>query len=196
MTRRPCARMKWSARPIWASINGSGDSEKNRFITGGRADRGLIAGCSGSPRERTKEFAKYLPEEVGEWERNDDETVELLASTVTNKGHITLFYEGPDDAVAYIVIETHPSEDAAEVAITSRTRDLLMQGLTFDTDRKPPQASASVAQHGRARYALFQEEEIVVEIDVLAAEEDTPVSDEAFNALLTAVRNAYEKALE
>jgi hypothetical protein len=156
----------------------------------------LLAGCGGSPRSRAKDFARYLPAEVGEWQRNDDETVELLASTVTSKGHITMLYEGPDDAIAYVVVEVHPSEDAAEVAITSRLRDLQLQGLVFDRDRKPPLATASLAQEGRARYALLQEEEIAVEIDTLAVDEETPVSDENFDALLTMVRNAYAKALE
>jgi hypothetical protein len=156
----------------------------------------LAAGCGSSPKSRAKDFARYLPEEAGEWTRDDDETVELLSSTVTSKGHITMFYEGPDDATAYIVIEVQPSIDAAEVAVTSRERELVMQGLTFERDRKPPKATASVAQQGRARYAIFQEEEIVVEIDALAASEDTPIGDEAFDELLTMVRNAYEKALE
>lgn len=156
----------------------------------------LLAGCGASPRERTKDFAQYLPMETGDWERNDDETVELLASTVTSKGHITMLYEGPDDALAYIVVEVHPSEDAAEVAFASRQRELLMQGLTFDRDRKPPQVMADVAQAGRARYALIQEAEYVVEIDALAASEETPISDEAFDLLLVMVRNAFEKVLD
>jgi hypothetical protein len=156
----------------------------------------LAAGCGSSPKSRAKDFAKYLPEKAGEWARDDGETVELLTSTVTSKGHITMLYEGPDDAIAYIVIEVQPTIDAAEVAVTSRERELLMQGLTFERDRKPPKATASVAQQERARYAIFQEEEIVVEIDALAASEDTPISDEAFDELLTMVRNAYEKALE
>jgi hypothetical protein len=156
----------------------------------------LAAGCGSSPKSRAKDFAKYLPEKAGEWTRDDGETVELLSSTVTSKGHITMLYGGPDDAIAYVVIEVHPSIDAAEVAITSRERELLMQGLTFEKDRKPPKATASVAQQGRARYAIFREDEIAVEIDALAAADNTLISDEAFDVLLTMVRNAYEKALE
>jgi hypothetical protein len=45
------------------------------------------------------------------------------------------------------------------------------------------------------RYAFFREDEIVVEIDALAADEATPVSVEAFGDLLTMVRNAYAKVL-
>jgi hypothetical protein len=156
----------------------------------------LVAGCGTSPRSYVKEFKKYVPEQVGDWTRDDKATVELLASTITNKGHVTMLYEGPDGAIAYVVVEAHPSVDAAEVAITSRERDLLMQGLVFERDRKPPKATADVAQQGRARYALFQEDQIVVEIDVLAADEATPVSDEAFGDLLTMVRNAYDKVLK
>ncbi len=156
----------------------------------------LVTSCGGSPRSRVKDFKKYLPAEMGDWTRDDKATVELLSSTVTNKGHVTMLYEGPDGAIAYVVVEVQSGVDAAQVAVTSRERELLMQGLVFDKDRKPPQATASVAQQGRARYALFQEDQIVVEIDVLAADEATPVSDEAFDDLLAMVRNAYEKVLE
>ncbi len=156
----------------------------------------MLAGCGESPRSRAKDFSQYLPREVGEWTRNDDETVELLANTVTNTGHITMVYEGPDDALAYVVIEAHPTLDAAEVAFTDRLRNLSLQGIVFDRDRQPPKATADIAQQGRARYALLQEDGIMVEIDTLAVAEDTPVSDEAFDALLTMVRDAYAKILE
>jgi len=156
----------------------------------------LLAGCGESPRSRAKEFATYLPADVGEWERNDDETVQTLASTVTNVGHITLVYEGPDDALAYVVIEAHPSLDAAEVAYTDRLRNLSLQGIVFERDRQPPKAAADIAQQERVRYALLQEDGLMVEIDTLAAEEDAPVSDEAFDALLAMVRDAYAKFLK
>jgi hypothetical protein len=156
----------------------------------------LLAGCGGSPRSRAKEFGGYLPREVGDWTRNDDDTVELLGSTVTNIGHIIMTYEGPDDALAYVVIQAQPSVDAAEVAYKDRVRNLSLQGLVFDRDRQPPKATADVAQQGRARYALFQEDGLMVEINTLAAAEDTPVSDDAFDSLLSMVRDAYDKILE
>ena len=155
----------------------------------------LVAGCGTSPRSYVKNFKKYLPAQVGDWTRDDKATVELLSSTITNKGHVTMLYNGPDGAIAYVVVEAHPGVDVAEVAITTRERELLMQGLTFEKDRQPPKATADVAQQGRVRYAFFREDEIVVEIDALAADEATPVSDEAFGDLLTMVRNAYAKVL-
>ena len=155
----------------------------------------LVAGCGTSPRSYVKNFKKYLPAQVGDWTRDDKATVELLSSTITNKGHVTMLYNGPDGAIAYVVVEAHPGVDVAEVAITTRERELLMQGLTFEKDRQPPKATADIAQQGRVRYAFFREDEIVVEIDALAADEATPVSDEAFGDLLTMVRNAYAKVL-
>ena len=155
----------------------------------------LVAGCGTSPRSYVKNFKKYLPAQVGDWTRDDKATVELLSSTITNKGHVTMLYNGPDGAIAYVVVEAHPGVDVAEVAITTRERELLMQGLTFEKDRQPPKATADVAQQGRVRYAFFREDEIVVEIDALAADEATPVSVEAFGDLLTMVRNAYAKVL-
>jgi hypothetical protein len=159
---------------------------------------GALTACGPSPKARTDEFVKYLPAAAGDWEQDDKKTVKLLSSTVTSKGHVTLFYNGPDDAVAYIVIEAHPSTDAAEVALSDRMRDLIMRGLVFENQRdpKPKREPAQVAQDGRTRYALFQAEEVVVEIDVLSADEEHLVSDESFDQLLTLVRNAYAKINE
>lgn len=156
----------------------------------------VLAACGTSPKERTKEFLKYMPAEIGEWEQDDGETVQLLSSTVSSMGHVTLVYEGPDDALAYIVIEVHPGDDAAEVAAMSRERELRLQGLVFDADRAPQMVTAQVAQTDRVRYALMQEGSIVVEIDTLAAEGEDPVSDELFQSLLDAVRAAFAKVLE
>lgn len=155
-----------------------------------------LAGCGASPKARADEFAKYLPETVVEWERDDGETVKLLSSTVTSKGHITMIYEGADDAIAYLVIEAHPSEDAAEVAAVARERELLLQGLELDKNREPQMATALVAQTERVRYALFQEELITVEINAIATDAETPVSDEAFGELLMIVRGALDKIAE
>ncbi len=153
----------------------------------------LLTACGTSPRARADDFVTYLPAEVGDWERDDRETVKLLASTVASKGHVTMVYEGPDDALAYIVVEAHPGADAAEVAYVTRERELRLDGLALDKDRAPQKATATVGQTALVRYALFQEETIVVEINAIAAAEDTPVSDEAFDELLTMVRNAYAK---
>jgi hypothetical protein len=152
-----------------------------------------LVACDPSPKDHAKNFVRYLPPESESWERDDKETVELIPSTVTNKGHITMQYEGPDGALAFIVVEAHPSDDAAEVAAKSRIRELLMRGFEFSRNRASPQVPADVTQSGRARYAIFEDSKIVVEIDVLAASDDNPVSDEAFGELLTMVRNAYDK---
>ncbi|MEW6577977.1 MAG: hypothetical protein AB1435_02165 [Chloroflexota bacterium] len=153
----------------------------------------LLTACGTSPRARADDFVTYLPAEVGDWERDDGETVKLLASTVASKGHVTMVYTGADDALAYIVVEAHPGADAAEVAYVTRERELRLDGLALDKDRAPQKATATVGQTALVRYALFQEETIVVEINAIAAAEDTPVSDEAFDELLTMVRNAYAR---
>ncbi|MBI5957194.1 MAG: hypothetical protein HY866_00565 [Chloroflexi bacterium] len=157
---------------------------------------GVLSACTASPKARTDEFVKYLPGETASWERDDDATVQLVSSTVSSKGHVTLFYTGPDDATAYIVVETHGGVDAAEVALSDRMRDLLLRGLVFDKNRAPQKATADVAQQGPVRYALLQEEEIVVEINVLAADDEHLVTDEVFDELLAIVRGAYEKVLD
>jgi hypothetical protein len=152
-----------------------------------------LTGCGASPKARADEVAKYLPGNIGGWSRDDGETVKLLSSTVTSKGHVTMLYDGADEAIAYIVIEAQPSEDAAEVAMVTRERELRLQGLELDTNRQPQMATATVAQTDRVRYALFQEGQITVEIDTIAGSEETPVSDEAFDELLMIVRAALNR---
>ncbi len=155
-----------------------------------------LAACGPSPKARADDFVKYIPGTIGDWERDDKATVRLLNSTVSSEGHVTMIYEGPDDAIAYMVVEAHPSVDAAQVAITSRLRELLLQGLTTEKNRAAGQATAEVVHSGRFSYALFQEDDIVVEIDVIAADEDHPTSDEAFESLLTAARAAFDKVVK
>jgi len=153
----------------------------------------VLAACGPSPKARADEFIKYLPATIGDWSRDDKQTVKLLSSTVSSEGHVIMFYAGPDDATAYVDVETYPSVDAAQVALTDRERDLLLRGLVFSKDRAPRQVTADVAQDDTVRYALIQNEEIVVEINALAANADSPVSDDTFNHLLSAVRTAYGK---
>ncbi len=153
----------------------------------------LLAACSPSPKSQVSDFVSYFPDEIGEWELDRRATVELADSTITTQGHAALTYEGPDDALAFIVVEAYASVDAAEVAYARRERELLLSGLTLDADRQGGQATARVAQQGRVRYALFQEGAMMVEIDTLAASEDTPVSDELFDELLSLVRAVFKK---
>jgi hypothetical protein len=154
----------------------------------------LVSACGGSPKARARDMVTYLPEEIGEWELAD--RTELLTSTITSMGHITLSYEGPDDAIAYIVVEAHPSEDAADVAMVSRERELQLDGLTLEADRAPQQTTAQLAQTDRVRYALLKEGDLVVEIDAIAAEGEDPVSDDNFAALLDAVRGGLAMTVE
>jgi uncharacterized Zn finger protein len=156
----------------------------------------MLVACGNSPRERAKDFREQLPAEVGDWERSDRDTVELHTSTVTSEGHVLLVYEGDNDAIAYIEIRGHSSEEAAELADAERERDLLLDGIALETNAPPRQVSAKVAQTDRVWYALFQEDTITVEIDAIAAEGEDPISEEAFNDLLTIVRNAYARVIE
>lgn len=156
----------------------------------------LLAACGGSPKARADELAKLLPAETASWERNDRQTARLLGSTVMGMGQVIMTYEGADDALAYIVIAAHPSLDAAEVAATNRERELRLDGLELERDRAPGLATATVAQSERVRYALFQEDTYVVEIDAIAANGEAPISDQALDELLDVVRAALDKVLD
>ncbi len=150
-----------------------------------------LAACGATPRAEAEKLVSFIPDEYNDWERDDDDTVRLRSDTIFSIGHVTLIYEGPDDALAYIVVETHGSADAAKVAATSRLREWQLQGLAIEANRAPKLVTASVAQTERVRYALLHEGSTVVEIDVIAAEDEAPVSDEAFEDLLFLVRNAF-----
>jgi hypothetical protein len=155
-----------------------------------------LSACGATPRAQADRFASFIPEEYNDWERDDRDTVRLRSNTIFNIGHVTMIYEGPDDAIAYIVIEVHPTEDAAEVAATTRLREWHLQGLELDANRAPQQVTADVAQTDRVRYALLQDGSTVVEIDAIAAEGEAPISDEAFEDLLFIVRNAFKRVAE
>ncbi len=154
----------------------------------------LLTACGGSPKARSRDMVNYLPEDIGEWKLAD--RTELLTSTITSMGHITLSYEGPNDAIAYIVVEAHPSDDAANVAMVTRERELQLDGLTLEADRAPEQTTAQIAQADRVRYALLHEGDLIVEIDTIAAEGEDPVSDDDFAALLDAVRAGLALTVE
>lgn len=157
-----------------------------------------LTACGPSPKKRSDEFGKYIPAEIGEWERDNDQTLTLGSSTVSSQGHITYQYEGPDDAIAYIMIDAYASTSAAQIAANDRERDLMMRELALDSDRAPKKVTALLAQpeSGLVRYALMQEEEIVVEINVISAEDEDPVSDDVFIPLVDAVRDAFAKVAE
>ncbi len=154
-----------------------------------------LAACGPSPRARADDFLKYVPEQVGDWERDPDEAVRLLDSTIASEGHAILTFAGADDALAYLSVQTFGGPDAAEVAFTDRMRELQLRGLIFDKNRGEGY-TAEVAQDGRARYAIFNEDVFVVEVNTLAAAEDAPVPDEAFDPLLDVVRTAFKQVLD
>lgn len=155
-----------------------------------------LTACGATPGAQADEFAGFVPEEYNDWRRDDRDTVRLRSNTILNTGHVTMIYEGPDDAIAYIVIEVHPTDDAAQVAATTRLREWQIQGLALDANRAPQQVTADVAQTDRVRYALLREGATVIEIDAIAAEEEAPISDEAFEDLLFMVRNAFTRVAE
>jgi len=155
-----------------------------------------LTACGSTPGAQADELARFVPEEYNDWQRDDGDTVRLRSNTILTIGHVTMIYKGPDDATAYIVIEVHPTEDAAQVAATARLRDWQMQGLALDANRAPQQVTADVAQTDRARYALLREGTSVIEINAIAAEGEAPISDEAFEDLLFMVRNALTRVAE
>ncbi len=155
----------------------------------------LAVSACGTPKDRAEKFLKYLPQRTETWKLDARHSVKLLTSTVTSKGHAIQIYEGPHDLLAYVVVEVYPTEDAADVAAAEIERAWRLQGLTPEKDRAQGQVTAKVAQTELVRYALFVDGDVVVEVDAIAPNAETTVSDEAFAELLTMVRNAYSQVV-
>lgn len=158
-----------------------------------------LAACGPSPRERAKDFAKLMPDEIDGWTQIERGRVELTANTVSNTGHTTLQFNWPTErdpeVIAYVVIEAHPSEDAADVAYAARVRDFQLMGLTTESSPQP-QTDETHGTNGAAVYALLKADDVVVEIDAFPQDEGVVVDEDAFDELLSTVRQVYRKAVD
>ena len=155
----------------------------------------LAVSACGTPKDRAEKFLRYLPERTESWKLDARHSVKLLTSTVTSQGHAIQIYEGPHDLLAYVVVQVFPTDDAAEVAAADIERQWRLQGLLPEKNREQGFVTAKVAQTELVRYALFVDGDVVVEVDAIAPDAETPVSEEAFAELLTMVRKAYDQVV-
>ncbi len=94
----------------------------------------FLAACGPSPKATARDWAERFPLEIGSYEQDDD-WLELTPENQTNTGHITLTYEGDDDQLIYISIDTFATETAAEVRLSERLREWELLGARFERER-------------------------------------------------------------
>lgn len=151
----------------------------------------LVAACRPNPKTKAADWAKRFPEEIGDWEADEDK-LELTAENISNVGHVTITYEGEDDAMAYVSIDVYATETAADVAMSEKLRNWQLQGIRFqeyeieneESIAKGEEISTAAFPGGKLAYR--QEENAIVTLTVIPAE-PAEISDETIAPLLEIV---------
>lgn len=120
-----------------------------------------LAACGASPKGKANEWANRFPPEIGNWEL-DDGRLELTAENQSNFGHVTLTYEGEEEAVAFVSIDVFATETAAEVEFARRVRDWELLGVRFEREK-----SARTATTAGGYLGLFQEDDVILTLSVI-----------------------------
>jgi hypothetical protein len=158
-----------------------------------------LSACQGSPKAEAKKYADRMPDSMGVYRLEEDKTIELSNEAIGNTGHITLVYEANDIGEIDVVIESFGTESAAEVALAKRDRELRLMGMEFDSDRVPrykifPRADVATMPNGRL--AIFSHKTVVIEVQFIKADPEAEITDEDWDAVLTAIREVGEKVAE
>lgn len=140
----------------------------------------LLTSCGASSKSRAKQWADRFPSVINsasmEWELDDDRT-ELTAENQSNYGYITLTYEGDDDINAYVTIIVYANENAADVALEDRLLDYQVQGARFERERVQG-TPFDVTSYVGGYLAVFQADETVVMLRIIAEDPATPLPSE------------------
>lgn len=154
---------------------------------------GMLAACRPDPKSKARDWANRFPEEIGNWEADDDR-LELTPENASSFGHVTLTYEGEDDALAYISVDVYATETAANVALAEKVRNWQLQGVRFETER-PGGERVDIATFPGGTLAYMQSKDTVITLMILPpdpAETEIPAEDvEALlNTMVDVVKNA------
>jgi hypothetical protein len=148
----------------------------------------IATACINSSKQEARRYGERMPDRIGTYSQED--IIELTEEAVSDKGHMTLVYEASDGEV-FVVIDVYGTEPAAEVAVERRVRDLRLMGLELETDRVARYSKfgrADIIEMPNGRLAMFNDKNVVIEVQFIKAEPDTDVSDDDWTAFLTAVR--------
>lgn len=147
----------------------------------------LITACGASPKSQAKQFAERMPEEIGDFELEADDRIELTAESIGSTGHITLRYTSGDTEV-FVVIDAYGTETAAKVAVERRYRDLRLLGYTFSTDRQPRMINAEVSDLPQGRVAILERDKSIIEVQYLKEDAGDEIDETSWEAFLTIIR--------
>jgi hypothetical protein len=147
----------------------------------------VIGACGASPKSQANKFAERMPEEIGAFELEVDDRIELTAESIGSTGHITLHYTSSSGEV-YVVIDVYGTEAAAEVAVEGRYRDLRLLGYVFDTNRSPRALNAEIADLPQGRVAIFERDEAIIEVQYLKEAREDDLDEASWELFLENIR--------
>jgi hypothetical protein len=151
----------------------------------------LVAACRPSPQSRADEWAGYFPEEVSEWEADRDDDLTLNPEDFAGMGHVTITYEGDDDALAYVTIEAYATDTAADIALNDTLKDWQLMGIQFDRSSPPGPRYYTGATPG-GTLILLQQNETVFTLAFINGEEPIPEAEvEVLLELLLQIVDTY-----
>ncbi len=147
----------------------------------------FIAACGSSPKSQANKFAERMPEEIGDFELEPDDRIELTAESIGSTGHVTLRYTNGSSDV-YVIIDVYGTEAAAEVAVERRYRDLRLLGYVFDADRAPRSLTAQIVDVPQGRVAIFERDEAIIELQYIKEEVDDALDEPSWELFLEQIR--------
>jgi hypothetical protein len=147
----------------------------------------VIGACGASPKSQANKFAERMPDEIGAFELEPDDRIELTAESIGSTGHVTLHYTARSGEV-YVVIDVYGTEAAAKVAVEGRYRNLRLLGFEFDTDRQPRSLTAQVVDLPQGRIAIFERDEAIIEVQYLKEARDDDIDEASWELFLENIR--------
>ncbi|MBZ0306519.1 MAG: hypothetical protein K8I82_10675 [Anaerolineae bacterium] len=153
----------------------------------------MLAACRPDPKSKASDWANRFPEEIGNWEADDDR-LELTPENASSFGHVTLTYEGEDDALAFISVDVYATETAANVALNEKVRNWQLQGIRFETER-PGGERVDIATFPGGTLAYMQSKDTVVTLTILPPDPaESEISEEEIEVLLETLVEVVKNA--
>jgi hypothetical protein len=151
----------------------------------------LLSACTSGPKEQAREWADRFPDEIGQWELDDDRT-ELSVENQSNYGYVTIAYSGDNDIndfTAYITINVFATESAARVSLEQQVLDWQVMGVEFDRLRIRGYVSERVdsAVLPGGQIAFYQLDEVLVTLRVVADESGLEMPEDDIEQLLITI---------
>lgn len=146
----------------------------------------ILVGCAASPKNKAADWAKRFPLEIGAWETEAEDRVELLPENQSNYGQVTLPYVGADDVTANLQITVFGTENAADVALMEAMRQWELNGARFERERIRT-ASFDMATLPGGRVIYHQVDDTVLMLSVVAPDPTTALPEEDITLFLETI---------